>query len=514
MVTTLFSAALTGISGEVVEIEADTSNSLPSIQIVGLPDTIVQESKERIRSAIKNASLPFPRKKVTINLAPADVKKEGTHYDLPIALAILTTALSEKTIALTGKDLIAGELGLSGELRSIKGVLSIALLAKERGFSRLFIPLANVAEASLVEGLTIIGVKSLSGLCDYLAGRAHEHVVVSESAGITETLLLKAASIEGEGDFAHIQGQEHSKRALEIAAAGNHNVFMQGSPGAGKTLLAKALATILPPLTRKEIIEVTRLYSSVGEPLGPHGVKVTRPFRQPHHSASIPALVGGGNSVRPGEITMAHRGILFLDELGEFHRSVLESLRGPLEDGVITVSRAKGTVTYPAKSLLVVAQNPCPCGYYGDPKKECTCTIGEVQRYHRKISGPLLDRIDIHLAVPPVALTKLSQTFEAEPSCDVRTRVVAARKRQQDRFSHIGCLANTELSVADIKKYITLSQKAQTLLQKASDAMGLSARGYFRVLRVAQTIADLEGVNGIAEHHIAEALQYRQKVSG
>lgn len=512
-VTKLFTAALTGVDGSVITIEADTSNSLPTVSIVGLPDTVIQESKERIRAAIKNSELPFPRTKVTINLAPADLKKEGTHYDLPIAITIIQTTLpSTKRLSLNERDLIVGELGLSGDVRAIKGVLTMALLAKNEGFKRIFVPYENISEAKLVEGVEIIGVKTLKGVVDYLSCGKGD-VQVSKGEGITTKILEKSQVFNEDIDFAHIHGQEYVKRALEVAAAGNHNVFMTGSPGAGKTLLAKALATILPPLTKKEITEITKLYSGVGELLGEYGVKLNRPFRQPHHSASVPALVGGGNNLRPGEITMAHRGILFLDELGEFNRSVLESLRQPLEEGVITIARASGSITYPAEIILVVAQNPCPCGFYGDPKKECICTIGQVQKYHQKISGPLLDRIDMHIEVPPVAISKLTGDEVFESSQEIRTRVTKARDLQHNRLKKLGKISNSELSVQEIKKSVVISKTGERLLQQASENLMLSARGYFRVIRVAQTIADLEKSSTVGDAHIGEALQYRAKIT-
>lgn len=505
MSSKVFSAAVIGLEAEIVEVEADTGGGeLGSFTVVGLPDAAVSESRERVRSAIKNSEIDFPKLKVTVNLAPADLKKHGPSYDLPIAISILITTKKIKSPANLEKMLFVGELALSGEVRPINGILSTAIKAREAGFENIFVPAENAAEAKLARDISVIPVKTLTEIVDHLEERA-------SIAPVPET-DINFANTEIPFDMAHVRGQEHVKRAMEIAAAGGHNMLMSGPPGSGKTLLARTMPSILPNLSLDEALEITKIYSVAGLLKAQDSLLTSRPFRSPHHTASGVSLVGGGTWPKPGEISLAHRGVLFLDEFGEFPRSVLENMRQPLEDGIIHVSRVAGNLTFPAKFILVAAMNPCPCGYYGDPVKKCICSNSQIVSYKKKISGPILDRIDLHVEVPRLEYDKLAASDLTEDSLSIKTRVERARRQQSARLAESRAMTNAEMSSEEIKRHCRLSEDAKKLLQSATERLHLSARSYFRILKIARTIADLAESENIILDHLSEAIQYRPKV--
>jgi len=508
MLSRVYSCAVIGLEGVVVEVEVDITAGKGGVTIVGLPDAAVQESRERVFSAVRNVGLTFPRKRVIVNLAPASVRKEGPYYDLPIAVGVMamTGAIPQESIEST---MIVGELSLDGTVRHARGILPMAATARQQGFKRIFVPASDAPEAALIPDLEVIPVASLSELYEYLSGNRvinpHPTIEADTSASVVAT------------DFREIRGQEHVKRAFEVAAAGGHNLIMVGPPGSGKTLLARALPGILPSMSIDESLDVTRIYS-VADALPPEMPMIrNRPFRAPHHTISHAGLVGGGNWPHPGEISLAHRGVLFLDELPEFGSRVLEVMRQPIEDKVVTISRAQGSSTFPANFMLVAAMNPCPCGYFGDPLKPCSCSPSTVTKYQKRISGPLLDRIDIHIEVPRVDYEKLTSDRVGESSETIRARIQSARDRQTARYANSdskNVVSNADMRVKEIREYCKLDDQSQSLMRSAMAQLQLSARAYHRILKLARTIADLAGNDEIQPVHLAEALQYRPKMLG
>ncbi len=501
MLAKVQSSAVIGVDAYVVDVEVDITQGLPTFATVGLPEAAVRESKERVKAAIKNSGYAFPADRITVNLAPADTKKEGTGFDLPIALGILAaTGLVDRGSC--AGHLFIGELALDGLIRPVRGVLPMAITAKALGYEGIFLPVENAHEAAVVEGVRIYPVESLFHLVQVLRGITR---IEPFQVDIRSLFQRQSASV----DFSDVRGQENAKRALEIAAAGGHNVIMIGPPGSGKTMLARRLPSILPPLTFEESLETSKLYSVMGLMPPGHGLITERPFRAPHHTISDAGLIGGGQNPRPGEVSMSHNGVLFLDELPEFRKNVLEVLRQPMEDGHVTISRANASVTYPSAFMLVAAMNPCPCGFLGDPKRECTCALIHVQRYRSKISGPLLDRMDIHLEVPSVRYRDLEAPEPVTASEEILDRVMQARSIQLARFEGKGIHANARMTTRQLKKHCVVDEASSRLLERAMEKFGLSARAHARILKIARTIADLEASPAIGVVHVAEAIQYR-----
>ncbi len=501
MVSHVLSGSVIGVEGYFVEVEVDIQTQIPGFVIVGLPEGAVKESKERVMSAIKNSGYKIPPRKIIVNLAPADIKKEGALFDLPIAIGILRAT---GYIHNDRKIVVIGELSLDGRIKHARGILPIASAVKTQDARDMLVPMENGKEAAMVEGINVYTSETLDEAVHFLNGELEKQPVHVDRESFFE--VSSAYNV----DFSEVKGQEHVKRALEVAAAGGHNILMIGPPGSGKTMLARRLPTILPGITLSEAIETTKIHSVAGFLRSDEAIIGTRPFRSPHHTISNAGLIGGGSIPRPGEVSLAHNGVLFLDELPEFSQKVIEVLRQPLEDGHVTISRAKLSITYPARFMLVAAMNPCPCGYLTDPYHKCTCTPSEIKRYHSRISGPLLDRIDIHVEVPAVRYEDLKKKKEGEPSSVVRSRVEKARAIQLNRFNtEQGVYFNAHMQQRHIKKYCKVDEQSENILKIAVEKLGLSARAYHRVLKVARTIADLEGVDDIQTYHVQEAIQYR-----